>query len=312
MRGMAGAEAGLISGLGHLVAFTGTETVPVLQFVEDYYPMEGFLAGTVPATEHSVMCAGGDENERETFQRLLDLYPEGILSVVSDTWDFWRVLTEHLPALKDQIMARNGKLVIRPDSGDPADIVCGVNSRLADDKLGSYTIEQQKGAYELLWDLFGGTINEKGYKVLDPHVGVIYGDAMNYDRIQDICARLEAKGFSIESMVFGLGSYGYQYQTRDTFGFAMKATNVTIDGEDRAIFKDPVTDSGLKKSLKGRIAVMEVGGELVAFDDSMPDERAVAEMTGGMDNLLKTVWKDGKFVKTYSFDEVRKNAGFVA
>lgn len=312
MRGMAGAEAGLISGLGHLVAFTGTETVPVLQFVEDYYPMEGFLAGTVPATEHSVMCAGGDENERETFQRLLDLYPEGILSVVSDTWDFWRVLTEHLPALKDQIMARNGKLVIRPDSGDPADIVCGVNSRLADDKLGSYTIEQQKGAYELLWDLFGGTINEKGYKVLDPHVGVIYGDAMNYDRIQDICARLEAKGFSIESMVFGLGSYGYQYQTRDTFGFAMKATNVTINGEDRAIFKDPVTDSGLKKSLKGRIAVMEVGGELVAFDDAFPDERTVAEMTGGKDNLLKTVWKDGKFVKTYSFDEVRQNAGFVA
>ena len=312
MRGMAGAEAGLISGLGHLVAFTGTETVPVLQFVEDYYPMEGFLAGTVPATEHSVMCAGGDENERETFQRLLDLYPEGILSVVSDTWDFWRVLTEHLPALKDQIMARNGKLVIRPDSGDPADIVCGVNSRLADDKLGSYTIEQQKGAYELLWDLFGGTINEKGYKVLDPHVGVIYGDAMNYDRIQDICARLEAKGFSIESMVFGLGSYGYQYQTRDTFGFAMKATNVTIDGEDRAIFKDPVTDSGLKKSLKGRIQVFkDAEGEIYAADADALYPADWAEEDNEKD-LLQTVWKDGKFVKTYSFDEVRQNAGFVA
>ena len=312
MRGMAGAEAGLISGLGHLVAFTGTETVPVLQFIEDYYPMEGFLAGTVPATEHSVMCAGGDENERETFQRLLDLYPEGILSVVSDTWDFWRVLTEHLPALKDQIMARNGKLVIRPDSGDPADIVCGVNSRLSEDKLGSYTVEQQKGAYELLWDLFGGIINEKGYKVLDPHVGIIYGDAMNYDRIVDICARLEAKGFSIESMVFGLGSYGYQYQTRDTFGFAMKATNVTINGEDRAIFKDPITDSGLKKSLKGRIGVYKE----YDFDKSEFTLKAIDGQTNTKkvkaNNLLKTVWKDGKFVKTYSFDEVRKNAGFVA
>ncbi|TXH11893.1 MAG: nicotinate phosphoribosyltransferase [Spirochaetes bacterium] len=321
MRGMAGADAANLSGMGHLVAFTGTETVPVMQYIQDYYPFDGFLAGTVPATEHSVMCAGGDENERETFQRLLDLYPEGILSVVSDTWDFWRVLTEHLPALKDQIMARDGKLVIRPDSGDPADIVCGTmaeewadghsyNKRKVYRKFGTGSTPEEKGAYEILWDIFGGTINEKGYKVLDPHVGVIYGDAMNYDRIQNICARLEAKGFSIESMVFGLGSYGYQYQTRDTFGFAMKATNVTIDGEDRAIFKDPVTDSGLKKSLKGRIQVMNhsVRG-LVSVDDDYPRTREALNETGG--DLLETVWKDGKFMKTYSFDEVRANAGFV-
>lgn len=309
MRGMSGAGAANLSGIGHLVAFTGTETVPVLQYVQDYYPFEGFLAGTVPATEHSVMCAGGDENERETFQRLLDLYPTGILSVVSDTWDFWNVLTNHLPALKDQIMAREGKLVIRPDSGDPADIIAGVDTRLDEDKLGSYTASQRKGAIELLWDEFGGTVNELGYKVLDEHVGLIYGDSMNYDRVNDINARLASKGFASVNWVAGLGSYGYQYQTRDTFGFAMKATNVTIEGEDRAIFKDPITDNGLKKSLKGRISVHEDAerpGALFAADD----EVTVEDLDLNPD-LLETVWKDGQFVKRIGFDEVRRNTGLV-
>lgn len=304
MRGMAGLDAAVISAMGHLVAFTGTETVPVLEQIKHYYPITGFLAGTVPATEHSVMCAGGADDEEETFQRLLDLYPSGILSVVSDTWDFWNVLINILPSIKNQIMARDGKLVVRPDSGDPADIVCGVNSRLDEDKLGPYTDAQRKGAIELLWEQFGGTVNEQGYKILDPHIGLIYGDAMNYDRINDICRRLESKGFATTNMVFGIGSYNYQYQTRDTFGFAMKATNVTIEGEERAIFKDPKTDNGLKKSLKGRIKVKrDNNGNLVALDDT--------SFNDDVESLLTTVWKDGKFVKEYTFDEVRKNSGLV-
>jgi len=301
MRGMAGAGAANLSGVGHLVAFTGTETVPVLQYIQDYYPFEGFLAGTVPATEHSVMCAGGDENERETFQRLLDLYPTGILSVVSDTWDFWGVLTKLLPTIKDQIMARDGKLVIRPDSGTPEDIIAGIP--------GTYTeaTPEEKGAIEVLWDLFGGTVNEQGYKVLDEHIGLIYGDSMNYDRINEINRRLEAKGFATTNWVAGLGSYGYQYQTRDTFGFAMKATNVTIEGEDKAIFKAPKTDNGLKKSLKGRIAVIKNpgSGEIIALDEVTDYDDMIAP------NLLETVWKDGEFVKYLGFDEVRKNTGLV-
>lgn len=306
MRGMAGAGAANLSGLGHLVAFTGTETVPVLQFVQDYYPFEGFLAGTVPATEHSVMCAGGDENERETFQRLLDLYPSGILSVVSDTWDFWGVMTELLPSIKDQIMARDGKLVVRPDSGDPADIIAGTIT----EELYTGT-PQQKGAIEILWDTFGGTVNEQGFKVLDEHVGLIYGDAMNFDRIQDINQRLANKGFASTNWVAGLGSFGYQYQTRDTFGFAMKATNVTINGVEKAIFKDPKTDNGLKKSLKGRIIVLEdADGNLSAQDNVDPVVLAAADGKYGR-NLLKTVWKDGQFVKYLGFDEVRRNTGLV-
>lgn len=305
MRGMSGLEAACLSGIGHLTAFTGTETVPILGFINKYYPTKEFLAGTVPATEHSVMCAGGEDDELATYNRLLDLYPAGILSVVSDTWDLWKVLTKTLPALKDKIMARDGKLVIRPDSGDPADIICGTDDVRAKE-LNEYPdidrSPQQKGVYELLWDLFGGTVNEAGYKVLDSHIGVIYGDAMNYDRINDICSRLEAKGFSMESLVFGLGSYGYQYQTRDTFGFAMKATNVVINGEEKPIFKDPVTDSGTKKSLRGRIAVLESidTGGLYAVENA--SEWALQK------SLLTTVWKDGRFVREYGFDEVRANA----
>lgn len=304
MRGMSGLDAAVTSAIGHLVAFTGTETVPVLNAVAHYYPLTGFLAGTVPATEHSVMCAGGQDDERETFQRLLDLYPTQILSVVSDTWDFWNVLTDILPSLRDQILARGekgGKLVVRPDSGDPADIVCGTVA-----EFGAGTTPAEKGAIEVLWDEFGGEVNEQGYKVLNPAVGLIYGDAMNFGRIQNILERLETKGFASTNMVFGIGSFNYQYQTRDTFGFAMKATNVVIEGEEKAIFKDPKTDSGLKKSLKGRIAVVKnASGSLVAVDElweSHPYEDS---------NLLQTVWKDGEFVKEYTFDEVRANTGLV-
>lgn len=311
MRGMAGLDAAIISGMGHLVAFTGTETVPVLSQIQEYYPTTGFLAGTVPATEHSVMCAGGQDDERETFQRLLDLYPTQILSVVSDTWDFWNVLTDILPSLKDQILARGekgGKLVVRPDSGDPADIVCGTHHMFG---VGKTPVE--KGAIEVLWDEFGGTVNEQGYKVLNPAVGLIYGDAMNFGRIENICERLAEKGFATTNMVFGIGSFNYQYQTRDTFGFAMKATNVTIEGQEKAIFKDPKTDSGLKKSLKGRVAVFRdpwKDNELVALDDDSPESlRELVEAQG--DNLLQTVWKDGKFVRELTFDEVRANTGLV-
>lgn len=314
MRGMAGAEAANLSGLGHLVVFTGTETVPVLGFIDKYYPFDGFLAGTVPATEHSVMCAGGEENEADTFLRLMDIYPTGILSVVSDSWDYWAVLTDLLPAMKDVIMARDGKLVVRPDSGDPADIICGTRSwettyvgendyhenEWVVRPFGEGKTPEEKGSIEILWDTFGGTVNDAGYKVLDSHIGLIYGDSMNYDRVRDICERLEAKGFSSTNVVFGLGSFGYQFQTRDTFGFAMKATNVVIDGVEKAIFKNPKTDNGVKRSLKGRIQVIrDVDGALVAVDD---DNRQDG------DDLLTTVWKDGKFVKYLGLDEVRANS----
>ena len=181
-RGMPGIEAAALSGMGHLLFFTGTDTIPALDLIEKYYPPTNdnfFIGGSVAATEHSVMCAGGEESELQTFNRLLDLYPEGIFSVVSDTWDLWKVCTELLPALKARIMGRNGKVVIRPDSGDPVDIICGDDNA----PVGS---SERKGVIELLWDVFGGTTTSTGHKMLDSHIGCIYGDSINYERAVEI------------------------------------------------------------------------------------------------------------------------------
>jgi nicotinamide phosphoribosyltransferase len=177
------------------------------------------------------MCSGGKDDEIGTFRRLLETYPTGILSVVSDTWDLWKVCTEHVVTLKEEIMARDGKLVIRPDSGNPADILCGLNTGpdMYHTKIALYPA--YKGVIELLWDVFGGTINEQGYKVLDPHIGAIYGDSITIERAEEICKRLEDKGFASTNVVLGIGSFTYQYNTRDTFGFAMKATYVEVNGE---------------------------------------------------------------------------------
>src|SRR6267142_1054333 len=186
-RGMSGVEDAALSGAGHLLSFTGTDTIPAIQLLENYYHGTGLIGGSVPATEHSVMCAGGQVGETETFIRLLDMYPSGILSVVSDTWDLWAVLAHYLPLLKDRIMARDDKLVIRPDSGEPADILYGT------EKLPIMTADlnikreaRYKGVIESLWDTFGGTVNAAGYKVLDPHVGAIYGDSINRERAVEI------------------------------------------------------------------------------------------------------------------------------
>src|SRR5690606_36316179 len=137
------------------------------------------------------------------------------------------------------------------DSGDPVDIITGTVA--AHDPKES---PEDYGVVELLWNTFGGTINEKGFKVLDPHVGVIYGDSMNRDRIRAVIERLEAKGFASTNFVAGLGSFSYQYNTRDTFGSAVKATWSEVDGVGYVLQKTPVTDSGLKKSAKGRLAVL--------------------------------------------------------
>lgn len=301
-RGMSSIESAAASGAGHLLSFAGTDSMISLDWIEKYYPVaEGSILGmSVPATEHSVMCAGGFETEQETFERLLDLYPSGIVSVVSDTWDLWKVLTEMLPAMKDRIMARDGKLVIRPDSGDPADILCGVNPHAIDRE---HLAPTEKGVIELLWDVFGGTINEQGYKVLDSHIGAIYGDSITYERADDICRRLEEKGFASTNIVLGVGSYTYQYNTRDTLGFAMKATWAQINGKGVDLYKDPVTDDGVKKSAKGRLAVIEDQGNLFLV------EQAPHEVENSDKNLLQVVWEDGEFVKKQTWNEIVDRVG---
>ena len=300
MRGMDSVEAVISSGLGHLTSFSGTDSLPAIYGARKYYGAEGFVAGSVPATEHSVMCAGGKEDEESTFRRLLETYPKGILSVVSDTWDLWRVCTEHIVALKEEILARDGKLVIRPDSGDPVDILCGREEQLSD-APGEYKTPAEIGVIELLWDVFGGTVNKQGYKVLDPHIGAIYGDSITIERADEICRRLEAKGFASTNVVLGIGSFTYQFNTRDTFGFAMKATYCEINGEGREIFKDPITDDGTKKSATGLLCVTrdEYNGDYVLMD------RVDWETSKGGE--LKTIYRDGKFENTTTLSEIREN-----
>jgi nicotinamide phosphoribosyltransferase len=263
MRGMAGIDAAMLSGAGHLLSFVGTDTVPAIAYLERYYnaDIEKELVGTsVNATEHSVMCAGGADNEFETYRRLIsEVYPTGIISIVSDTWDLFGCLETIIKPLKPEIMARDGKVVIRPDSGDPVDIICG-------DLTAEEGSQEYKGVVECLYDIFGGEKNAQGYIELDSHIGAIYGDSITPERCEAICYILAEKGFASTNVVFGIGSYTYQYNTRDTFGFAMKSTMVVIDGEEKMIFKDPKTDDGTKKSNTGCVAVQMVDGELVCKD----------------------------------------------
>ena len=306
MRGLDSIDATISSGIGHLTSFSGSDSLPAIYGARKYYGETGFIAGSVNATEHSVMCAGGKEDEIDTFRRLLDTYPTGILSVVSDTWDLWKVCTEHVVTLKEEIMNRDGKLVIRPDSGDPVDILCGLNTKSEEFKKNWLdTAMSNKGEYEgvieILWNVFGGTINEQGYKVLDSHIGAIYGDSITIDRADEICRRLEAKGFASTNVVLGIGSFTYQYNTRDTFGFAMKATYVEVNGEGREIFKDPITDDGTKKSATGllRVTTGEDGYKLV-------DRQTWAgEQTGS----LQTIYSDGNFYNTTTLTEIRGKLG---
>lgn len=293
MRGMAGIEAGIISASGHLLSFRGTDTIPAIDFLEQYYQADSgktLIGGSVPATEHSVMCMGTIEDEIGTFKRLItEVYPAGIVSIVSDTWDLWKVLTEYLPALKMEIVNRPGKVVIRPDSGDPVDIICGNPSGKTD--------AEQKGVISLLWDTFGGTTNAKGYKELDPHIGAIYGDSITIGRAIQICERLKAKGFASTNIVLGIGSYTYQYNTRDTFGFAMKATYGEVNGLGRAIFKDPITDDGTKKSAKGLMQVVLQNNSYQLIDQVNWEQEKGGE--------LKEVFRDGKMLIDQSLEEIR-------
>ena len=291
MRGMGGLQSAQSSGMGHAAVFLGSDTLPVISGLRKYYNAKGFVVGSVNATEHSVMCAGTKDDEIGTFKALMNTYPTGVLSVVSDTWDLWKVLTQYLPQLKEEILSRDGKLVIRPDSGDPVDIICGSSS-----SLGATTAEE-KGVVALLWEVFGGTVNAQGFKVLDPHIGAIYGDSITTDRAQRICERLAEKGFASTNVVLGIGSFTYQFNTRDTFGFAMKATSVVVNGERREIFKDPITDDGIKKSAKGLIRVDTKNSEFVIVDQVSEEEEGKG--------ALQTIYKDGEFLNTVSLEEIR-------
>ncbi len=302
-RGTSGIQDAVMSGAAHLLSFVGTDTVAAIDFLEDWYGADSekeLIGCSVPATEHSVMCMDGEAGEYETFRRLIvEQYPKGFISIVSDTWDFWQVVTKFLPALRSEILMRDGKAVIRPDSGDPVKILTG-------DDDAPHNSPERAGLIECLWGIFGGKTTEKGYRTLDPRIGAIYGDSITLERCDEIMRRLVIKGFASSNVVLGIGSFTYEYVTRDTLGFAMKATAGIVNGQVREIYKCPKTDgAALKKSARGFLSVIrnpdtdtwtlvdgvksleraELGGELrpvfrdgqLLVEDSLADIRARIE-----------------------------------
>ncbi len=294
MRGMGSPETAYRTAGGHLLSFAVSATLPVRTYLKSFYEAKADVLMYTPSTEHSVMCSYG-EQEVEAFRHLItEVYPSGNISIVSDTYDLWNVVDNVLPQLKDVIMAREGKVVVRPDSGDPILIICG------DKEADRETV--RKGIVERLFEIFGGTVNAKGYRELDSHIGVVYGDSITVDRADKICRGLMEKGFASTNAILGIGSYTYQYVTRDTFGFALKGTAEEVDGKFKAIQKRPATDTGnFKKSQKGMVAVVFEEEDYRLIDSLDPE--SVKELEGI--NLLKDFYRDGEFVFTNSFEEIR-------
>ncbi len=298
----------LASGLGHAMSFRGSDSIIVIPGARYFYgePENEVCINSVNASEHSVSTTKiFTVGEQQMLSDWMKVFPTGILSVVSDTFDLWKLITEYLPALKDEIMNRDGKLVIRPDSGDPVDIICGTQIFEDADHYNDYELDretiltpEEKGVIELLWDIFGGTINEQGFKVLDPHIGAIYGDSITTTNQIEIYERLAAKGFAATNIVLGVGSFTYQYNTRDTYGFAAKGAWFQTETETYNIYKDPATDDGTKKSLKGLCAV---------FQDDNGEYFVETECTAATESAgaLQTIYEDGKFYNQTTLTEIR-------
>jgi len=320
LRGQGGIKDGANSGLGHLMFSSGTDNIPAAKMIHDIYgDNAGSFAGSVPASEHStsssnILVNAGkgislDEAESEFFKRYItEIYPSGICSYVADTYDYWKLLTEILPKNKEAIVSRDGKVVIRPDSGDPVRIICGY--RISEkNELGTevihkdgkyYLIEDQEykdnlieipwyealGSIRVLAKIFGKSMNEKKYFTVNQKVGIIYGDSITLERCQEILERLAEMKYAADNIVFGVGSYTYQYVTRDTFGFAIKATWVQCEDVSYPIYKDPKTDGGTKKSAKGLLRVVkDENGEYELLQNQEKagyDETVVYYLEGAM------------------------------
>jgi nicotinamide phosphoribosyltransferase len=336
MRGMSSFESCYVSGGAHALSFTGSDVIPAIPFLEHYYGADvtqEMIVASVTASEHSIQCSYFDDGEDESryIQAMLDAQPEGIVSIVADGYDYWKMISETLPKFKEKILSRNGKTVIRPDSGSPFRIICGYNvtqTKYTYDELieklnhqtsyiklwqdvecyktsdGRFLTEHEEiteleamGSVRILHSVFGGFLNSKGYIELDEHIGLIYGDSITYALADKICKRLCGMGYSVTSLVFGIGSYTYSYVTRDTFGLACKATWIQVGGKSKSIFKSPKTGDGMKKSAKGLLSVQNIDGKITLLQDCTPEE----EDSG----MLETVFYNGMVYNTTSLSKIR-------
>ena len=299
-------QSAVKAGAGWCLSFLNTATVPTIPYLEQMYNCDCTkepVAFGSPSTEHSVMCSNYavDGDEVTLLRRLLtEIYPNTSFSAVLDSYDYWNVIDNILPQLHDEIMAHNGCMLMRGDSGDCVEVV-------------TQTVFK-------LWDQFGGTINSKGYKVLDPHVKAIYGDSITMQRCEKVYEILKQNGFAACNVALGVGSFSFQCIeeeewmpdentheelvsvlkpfTRDTFSSCIKATYCEINGKPVPIFKNP-KDGGFKKSQKGCCVVLNVDGKY-EFADGHSWNLAQSDR-----NELKPVFRDGKMLKEWTLAEIR-------
>lgn len=314
MRGQESLESAVTSSAGFVLSFLNTATVPCATFLENNYycniENEPVIKGAV-STEHSVMCFNYavDGDEITLVKKLLNkVYPNCSFSMVSDSYDYWNMLVNVIPKCKEDILKHNGILLIRPDSGDPIDIVCGTNRNFNN---GDYKLStpEELGSVELLWHIFGGSINSKGYKVLNPKIKVIYGDGITLNRAEEIYHRLQLKGFASNNVTFGVGSFSHQCIempdgslqpfTRDTFSIAVKATYGEVNGEPIPIFKNPKTDKEhFKKSQAGCCIVTKDENGNITYEDGY-------NWTVSRSSLMKTIFKDSEMMNEDNLKDIR-------
>ncbi|MET3875350.1 nicotinate phosphoribosyltransferase [Chitinophaga sp. OAE865] len=286
-RGASSVESAGIGGSAHLVSFTGSDTIPGSVFAKKYYNAPAAPGLSIPATEHSVVTLLGEEGELEIFKHILDSYPTGTIACVSDSYNIFRACEEYWgTALKEQILKREGTLVIRPDSGDPVQTLLRI--------------------FTILMDKFGYTVNEKGYRVLPPQVRVIQGDGISYSSIPGIFEALKQAGISAENLVLGMGGALLQRVNRDTQEFALKCAYAIVNGKSINVQKMPVeldASGHLRTSFKKSKA-----GKLRLIKDNNTFKTVTEREAPASADLLHTVFENGEVTLSYTFEEVRKTA----
>ncbi len=286
-RGVSSVETAGIGGAAHLVNFKGTDTIAGINMAKEYYdePMAGF---SIPASEHATITSWGKDNEVKAFENMLDQFPFGLVACVSDSFDIYKACSDLWgDKLKDKVLAREGTLIVRPDSGDPVEVVSKV--------------------LKILANKFGSTMNKKGYYVLNPKIRVIQGDGIDYEMMKNILSNMRYNHWSADNITFGSGGALLQKLNRDTQNFGFKCSNVTVNGKDRPVFKEPI-HSSMKKSKMGRMKLVKYDGKY----ETIPPNIKLASLSKEEDIINKDelveVFKDGKILKEWKFSEVRERA----
>lgn len=312
-RGHRGIEDSTISGMGHMLFSIGTDTGWSIDYLEDYYGADSdvnLVGLSVNAFEHATATQriayfrklGFEHPERESLRRLFtETYPTGILSYVADSEDYYRLISDDLAALKDEIENRgedaNGlcKVVVRPDSSKktPFEVIVGDSD--SDDEL------ERKGTLQILWDTFGGTINDKGFKVLNPKVGIIYGEAIDGDMQEKIYHGMALRGWCVSNVLMGTGSWGFlKNASRDSYSIAIKGTHSIINGEDVSMQKTPKTAMNSKKSARGRLRVELVNGDYVLHENQTQEQFETGE--------LKLAFRNGEILNFQNWEDIKARA----